>query len=213
MLLLGDRRSLKAAWSIVILTPLVRVGSYYLFPGWRGSLDMMLHTAVDSIMVGCVLALILHKGLPPSIAGGVKSKVALPGALVFLLFVSPLLTHRFKGMYLATMGYTLDAVGAALIILHASVLGLDKSSRPCSFFAATGFHRAIVLRLVPVATAFLDTPEPHLERRLSGRRCLQFWRCLGSHCLIERPFLRLKRKFQPQALQHDLPRPSVEPAH
>ncbi|MGO8698136.1 MAG: acyltransferase family protein [Limisphaerales bacterium] len=213
LLLLGDRRSLKAAWSIVILTPLVRVGSYYLFPGWRGSLDMMLHTAVDSIMVGCVLALILHKGLPPSIAGGVKSKVALPGALVFLLFVSPLLTHRFKGMYLATMGYTLDAVGAALIILHASVLGPDKSL-------------ARVLSLPPLVFIGRLSYGWYLWQQLFLTRLNHTWSgafpvgvvcsfgaALGSHCLIERPFLRLKRKFQPQALQHDLPRPSVEPAH
>lgn len=33
LLLLGNRRSLAAALSIVVLTPFVRVGSYFLFPG------------------------------------------------------------------------------------------------------------------------------------------------------------------------------------
>jgi peptidoglycan/LPS O-acetylase OafA/YrhL len=213
LLLLGNRRSLKAALSIVILTPLIRVGSYYLFPSWRGSLDIMLHTAVDSIMVGCVLALILHKGLPPSIVTRVKSKVALPGALVFLFLISPLLTHRFKGMYQSTIGYTLDAMGVGLIILHASVLGPNKplarvlSLPPLVFIGRLSYSWYLWQQL------FLT----RLNHTWSGAFPISiicsFGAALASHYVVERPFLRLKRKFQPRVLANDLPRPAAQLAH
>jgi peptidoglycan/LPS O-acetylase OafA/YrhL len=212
LLLLGNARSLKAAVAIVVLTPAIRIGSYYLFPGLRGFLDMMLHTAVDSIMAGCVLALVSRDSLPPSVATCVKWKGTLPATLIFLLFVSPLLVHRFKGIYLATVGYTLDAVGAAVIICHVSVLG-------------PGMSPARVLSLPPLVFIGRLSYGWYLWQQLFLTRLNHTWSgsfpasivcsfgvALGSHYLIERPFLRLKKKFQPPLAQPGWPRPMAEPA-
>jgi len=203
LLLLGNARALKAAVAIVVLTPAIRVASYFLLPGLRGSLDMMLHTAVDSIMAGCVLAFLARESLPPALASMLKRKTFLASALIFLLVVSPLLAHRFHGLYLATVGYTLDAVGAAVLIWHVSVVAPGTSLArvlsvpPLVFIGRLSYSWYLWQQL------FL-TPLNHTWSGSfpDGILC-SFSAALGSHYLIEQPCLRLKRKFQPLAAKHE----------
>jgi peptidoglycan/LPS O-acetylase OafA/YrhL len=150
-------------------------------------------------MAGCVLAFMARESLPPAFVSRAKEKGALAGALVFLLFISPLLAHRFKGIYLATVGYTLDAVGAAFIMWHVSVL-------------SPGLFVARVLSLPPLVFIGRLSYGWYLWQQLFLTRLNHTWSssfpasiicsfgvALGSYYLIERPFLRLKKKFQPLA--------------
>lgn len=55
--LLGWRRAGRLALLLPLLLPGLRVLWWLTFPGQRGQLGMMFHTAIDSILIGCAFAL------------------------------------------------------------------------------------------------------------------------------------------------------------
>lgn len=72
----------------------------------------MFHTAIDSILIGCVFALHQQR------LGAWLSRQgwAVPAALVFVFVVSPLLAAGLRP-YRVTVGFGLDAIGCGLLIL------------------------------------------------------------------------------------------------
>ena len=58
LLLLGTRKSSKLAVWVILLSPLSRIATYYLAPNHRSLINGMLHTGLDSIMFGCLLAIL-----------------------------------------------------------------------------------------------------------------------------------------------------------
>lgn len=204
LLLLGNKKSLNLAVILVALMPIIRIGSYFLFPAQRGYLGMMLHTAIDTIMIGCVLALTLHNCSLRPLAVRVNLRVILPIALVFVFLVSPFLNLFFRGGYSITVGFTLDAIGAALLILHAG-------------FLEPGALPAQMLSLPPLVFIGRLSYSWYLWQQLFLTRLNHTWTgsfplsvlcsfgaALASYYLIERPFLRLKHKFSTWNIKNDL---------
>ena len=58
LLLLGTRKSIKVAIWLILLSPPSRIVTYYLAPHHRALVVGMLHSGLDSIMFGCLLALL-----------------------------------------------------------------------------------------------------------------------------------------------------------
>ena len=58
LVFLGTRKSIKLAVWVILLSPVSRVVTYYLAPLHRAQLNGMLHTGLDSIMFGCLLAML-----------------------------------------------------------------------------------------------------------------------------------------------------------
>jgi peptidoglycan/LPS O-acetylase OafA/YrhL len=106
----GIKGAKKWVYALIIVTPLIRVASYFIFPEWRGRLSIMLHTRIDTLMVGCLLALTWEDSIVKKIMNGPWSKLLLNISLFFLLIVSPLLYQKFAGSYLMTIGYSLESV-------------------------------------------------------------------------------------------------------
>jgi hypothetical protein len=57
LLWLGPRRGMRWGALLLIAMPLIRIGSYLLWPGVRAQLSIMSHTSADPIIAGCLLAL------------------------------------------------------------------------------------------------------------------------------------------------------------
>ncbi len=136
LLLLGRRGATYLAAAIIALSPVSRVVSYYLAPSFRGQEGLMLHTRLDTIMFGCLIALVsgtpaFEEILPRLIRSG--RAVAL--GCLFLL-ASPVLEMRFGAKYLWTVGYTLQGIFISLMLLFAV-------RKPLS-----GFGRVLNARLV-----------------------------------------------------------------
>lgn len=53
---LGRRRSLQAAAAYVVVAPLLRIASYFLFPAHRENIDFWFPTVADALACGCLLA-------------------------------------------------------------------------------------------------------------------------------------------------------------
>lgn len=114
----GLQRGRYTALLIVFLCPFVRVLTYFLWPATRVQLGMMLHTAADPLMVGCLVA--LGEG-SPRLENFVRRLSNGRGAAVAALFafvVSPLFYERFEGAYQYSVGLTLEACAIAVLLLY-----------------------------------------------------------------------------------------------
>jgi peptidoglycan/LPS O-acetylase OafA/YrhL len=110
-------RALVAAVALAIWCPVARVGTYFLFPPERGYITMMFHTGADSIMIGCIAALVLQSD---SARNRLRSwgSVGSAAAAAWLLLASPLAGDLLHG-FPVVAGYTLDGLAAAWIISSA----------------------------------------------------------------------------------------------
>jgi peptidoglycan/LPS O-acetylase OafA/YrhL len=130
LLLLGPRRAVWAALTLVVWCPLARVGSYYLFPDQRGALTLMFHTGSDSLMMGCAAALLAAPGGSASGMGWLRARgAAVAGwGAVWLLLISPVAGELIRGFPVA-LGYTLDAAAAAWIVVWSDLAPSPAASR------------------------------------------------------------------------------------
>ncbi len=106
-----------AVWAI-LLSPVLRVGTYALVPSMRDHINMMLHTRLDAIMVGAFLSLAQHQRMFSRTLALLARPVCL--VPVFAYFVAqPFLDVRFGGGFSLPVGFSLDAITCGVVILYA----------------------------------------------------------------------------------------------
>ncbi len=115
--LLIKRYDLRRLLTIVILVvPIIRMASYKFEPYVRDQLHLMFHTGIDTILVGCFLA--MHR---PAIEQRLRPILASQASLTLLLGVVllglPVVEQRLGGYWLATYGATIEAALIALLML------------------------------------------------------------------------------------------------
>lgn len=195
LLLAGPRRAVWVAFALLVWCPIARVGAYFLFPAQRGFTGMMLHTAIDSIMAGCLGALLCHR---PAVKAWLarQSPGWLAAGFAWLLLVSPVLATTLRGEPTA-IGFTLDAVAAT------SVIALLHQGRRTLAHALLGRGFLPVLGLISYSLYLWQQPflapqsfatATEVIVRITGA-CVV---ATGSYFLVEKPFLRLKRRLKPQ---------------
>jgi peptidoglycan/LPS O-acetylase OafA/YrhL len=107
----------KAVIVMVIAMPFLRVITYFLDIKSRGQITMMLHTAGDTILIGCLGAIMEHNERVKSILKRIYSKPFLILlAFIYLLLVNPYLDETFKGAYTITIGLSLRNIVILIII-------------------------------------------------------------------------------------------------
>jgi peptidoglycan/LPS O-acetylase OafA/YrhL len=115
-----SRRTLTwIAAGVIGLEPFIRMTDRVLLPSTRYEIIYMFHTRADMLMFGCLVALLFdnQKFIQASEIAFRKNGPAV--AAIFLLLVSPLLEWKFKGLYLHTVGYSLQGISIALLLLFA----------------------------------------------------------------------------------------------
>ncbi len=119
LVLLGTRKSSKLAVWVILLSPVSRIVTYYLAPGHRALLSAMLHTGLDSIMFGCLLAILWRNPRFNQIVQPLVRGWAAAIAAAFVLVLAPFfLDARFRGSYSLVFGLTLNAICLSLILLY-----------------------------------------------------------------------------------------------
>ena len=115
----SPRTCLRLAGLAVVLSPLSRVLTHALLPGMRDHINFMLHTRLDSMMVGAFLSLSAHQHVFSRVRDALKRPLwLLPVALYFL--AEPTLEAHLRGTFTLTAGFTLDALGCGIVILYAT---------------------------------------------------------------------------------------------
>ncbi|KGO92510.1 acyltransferase family protein [Flavobacterium subsaxonicum] len=108
---------IKIVAVIIILMPIVRIATYFLMPDSRGQLGMMLQTGGDSILVGCLAALLEQNTKFKKVAVKYYSNgylIALSALFIFIL--SPLLNSKLGGTYSVTLGHSINNIFIIILI-------------------------------------------------------------------------------------------------
>jgi peptidoglycan/LPS O-acetylase OafA/YrhL len=119
LLLLGKRWAICCATLLIFISPLSRVLTYFvLSPQNRAVVDRMFHSRIDTIMFGCLTALLWQSNLFERTRRIWESDLCFASAVLFLCCLDPLLDLRFHGRYGLTVGMTLEGVSICLIALY-----------------------------------------------------------------------------------------------
>ena len=131
--LLGKRRSMYAAFGVILLSPLVRLISYFVYPPWRFQVGMLLHTRLDTIMFGCVLALLWDNQRFQRAVESVLRPELFGCCILYLMVVSPLIEPSFRPRFSWLIGYTLHGLLIALVLLYVVKKPLSLPGRALNY--------------------------------------------------------------------------------
>jgi peptidoglycan/LPS O-acetylase OafA/YrhL len=187
MAFFGRRVSFSIAAGVILLSPLSRVATYYFLPQMRGHLNMMLHTHLDTIMMGCLLALALDLKVWQRLMKLALHPAVPVAAVVFLLGLSTPAEHRWSGMYLMTVGISLENIAIGAILLYVvfrdqSLLGKMLNLKPLRHLGAISYSLYLWQQL-------FTGPHTHLFP-LNILWIVAFAEM--SYLLVERPSFRLR---------------------
>lgn len=185
----------RFALAVVLLSPLSRLATYALWPESRGAIGMMLHTAVDPIMLGCYMA--LSEGEPWFVA--LKEKLTsgwlIASVAVFLYIVSPQLDHAFGGAYTLPIGASLEAFGMGMILLWAiqrpeTAVGRILNHPVVAQVGILSYSLYLWQQffLMPANETFLGTFPTNIAATLVAASL--------SYYVVEKGFLKIKERYQ-----------------
>jgi len=190
---LGSRKSARLAVWVILLSPVSRIVTYFLAPHHRALLNAMLHTGLDSIMFGCLLAILWRKErfnalVQPLVRGPVAAVAA-----VFVLILGPVFPeYRFQGSYSLVFGFTLNAICLSLILLYVvrvpnSLAGRLLNTPVLRHFGVISYSIYLWQQMFTGvnATRFF----PWSLAAILGCAELSYW-------LVERPSLRLRERME-----------------
>ena len=188
--------------SVIVLGPFIRILDRIVLPGTRFEIEYMGHTRADMLMFGCLIALYfdddrLRALLAKAIARGVPLMAAL-----FLFIISPVIEMRFGGVYIKTIGYSLQGLSISFIMLY-------LVTRPEGDFGRL-FNSKLAIRVGAISYSLYLWQEMFIgfrEFSVAGslmRIAGAFVAAEISYHFVETPLLRLKRR-----LSEERPRGSM----
>lgn len=194
LVLLKPRRAVALAAGLIVLAPVMRLGMYVLAPQSRGHIPIMLHTRVDALMFGCLAALLFDRAWFQRMLRALYRWRAPALGACFLLFVSPYLTRRLEGAYLLPVGYTLEGAAIILVLLWAiqnadGAVGRVLNLRPVAFIGVMSYSLYLWQQL------FLTRLNTTFTGWFPLNLLFVFLAAGVSYWLIERPCLRLRKRF------------------
>ncbi len=185
---LGVQRGMAVAAAIIVLSPLIRVGTSVLFPAARPGIDETFATVADAIAAGCLLA-----GFRDRLEGFAAYAKFLRSVWFWIV---PLLVYAAHLIPYSLVqwgaGETIMNLGIAVCI-HAFVEFREGfaakvlNSRPLVFVG--GLSYSLYLWQQPFLS---PTPLAPFPWNLG----LAALAALGSYYLVEKPFLALRQRFE-----------------
>jgi peptidoglycan/LPS O-acetylase OafA/YrhL len=191
LMVLGLRRGRWFAVALISLSPISRVGTYFLLPAWRGHIGMMLHTRLDTIMFGCLLALLYDNAQIMSRLDRFLRPSALASATAFLFFLDPILESQFRGYYSLPVGLTLQAISVSFVLLY---VVRKPASIPGHFLNLPVVrHIGVISYGLYLWQQFFTFPGNHLFplNILASVACAEI-----SYRMVERPILRMRDRLE-----------------
>jgi peptidoglycan/LPS O-acetylase OafA/YrhL len=190
----GPKRGKRTALAVVVAAPFIRVGSYFFLPSTRPRVALMLHARADSLMIGALLALAClnedHQRILKRLA---RSWLIPLGSLCFVA-IDTLLTAHFKGAYLLSIGYSLQNLVIALLIAH--VVFYDKTALGRALNNPVVVHVGVIsYGLYLWQQLFLTTRNTTFTGAFPLNILCAFLTAELSYHLLEKPFLRLRKRF------------------
>lgn len=198
VVLFSVKRAKWLAITAVLLEPILRVSTHFLVPSLRGHMGPMLPWAIDPLMFGAAGALWWGNLEFERLTSRIKGLLIPWSAAVFLFFLSPLAAKWLGNPYTWTVQPTLESTAILMLLIWLvrypnSTLGKIFNCRAAVWMGTLSYSLYLWQQL------FL-TP---LNNTWSGRFPINFLCCFAvaafSYFVIERPFLRIKRRFEKPA--------------
>jgi peptidoglycan/LPS O-acetylase OafA/YrhL len=195
VLLQGRRLVIRASGVIIVLMPPVRVLSYFLFPSLRGLEYYLIYGWLDTMMVGCLLALLNRQEPFRRLKARFLNWQTALGMAVVAFYLNPALVAALPKPWTGLYALALYPFVAAVCI--AGVL-LFVVEHPHSLGGR--FLNLTWLRWIGVMSYSLYLWQQlflseHLHLLPYGYVFLLL-ASLSSYWLVEQPFLRLRTKFE-----------------
>jgi peptidoglycan/LPS O-acetylase OafA/YrhL len=184
----------KVVLVFLVAAPFFRISSYLSGHAFMEThVYSMLHTRADSLMFGCLLALLAGTTTLERIYMATKRCVWI--CPVFFFLVSPFLTRRFGGAYIYTVGFSLEGAAIALTLLwlvrnDRSAVGRILNSRILVHVGLISYSLYIWQQL------FLHPNNTSLFGRFPLNLCFLVIAAELSYFALERRCLELRRKFE-----------------
>ena len=198
LFLLKPRRGAWVALALICVMPVIRVVSYQLFPEQRGQLTMMLHTGADSLMFGCLLAILMKHHKTDKIVAYFASPFWPIFAALFVWIISPVIADqlpgRLAGGYANTLGRTLTGFSMAFLIAWllknpGCLGGRWLTSKPAVHIGVLSYSIYLWQQL------FLTPLNKTWTGQFPYNLGCAYAAALLCHYFVEKPFLKLKNRF------------------
>jgi len=194
----------KVAGALIIAGPFSRIITH--FEGgafYAGHSGFLLHTRVDTLMFGCLCALLEGtEALERTYRAVAKLTWVFP---IFALILSPMLRQRFGDRYLFVLGYTLEGFGIAATMLwlvrnSTSFVGRILNSRILVSIGVLSYSLYLWQQL------FLNPGNTSVTGRFPLNLLCVAAAATLSYYVVERPFLQYRTKFgsKPISVARDL---------
>jgi peptidoglycan/LPS O-acetylase OafA/YrhL len=117
--ILRPSRALYMAIGLILVEPFVRVATFVYIPSLResGKISAMFQTRIDTIMFGCLIALLWRHPDFKRLADRYLRAPAFYASIVFLLCVNPFLNIWFRVMYHA-FWLTLEGATLSIVLIY-----------------------------------------------------------------------------------------------
>ena len=198
---------IKICLGIVLLMPLIRIGVYFAIPSVRGQINNMLFTAGDSIMLGCLVALLEKSKYWERLYRFLTDKRVVVLSVLYIFIADPLLDHRIGGAYQLVAGISITNIGIASLIIWS----INKQTKWHSllnvrFIATIGVLSYSIyiwqqlFLFVQVKWMFIEIGETKFYlNQFPQNIILVILVSCASYYLYEKQFLKLKERFNKKA--------------
>ena len=154
---------------------------------------------VDHLFIGCLLAVLLKRGVLNNFWSAITRQTAAPVITLLALVASIALNYRFHFPYKYLVGFSLDPVLIAIVLVQVVALGnawlwswlnwpitrhIGRVSYPMYLYH--GLANDLALRVLRGRTLWVVAPAAVVIGTLFAS---------ASYFIVEKPFLRLKSKF------------------
>lgn len=206
VVLLGWRRSTFLAVAVLVISPLLRIGVWYLLPEFRGIITKAFPTICDAIATGCVLACLRDRlSASPRYLAFLQSPAFLVVPLL-ILASNAFASHTRPDLLI---GHSIRNIGIALCIdwclrnAHSAV-GRFLNLRPMVWVGTLSYSLYLWQQI------FLNRNSDAFYCAFPLNVILAFTLAALSYYLVERPFLRARVRLFPDAA-HPRPTPAAMP--
>jgi peptidoglycan/LPS O-acetylase OafA/YrhL len=197
MAFMNVRRDLlkRIVLAIILIMPIVRVLTYFAMPECRGDIKLMLHTGGDTILIGCLGALIEDKIFSNRLTNRIiTTNYCVAFLLLFVFVISPMLSAKFHGAYTLLFGMGLENVAVLFLLLWAihvpSFAARILNSKVLAHIGVLSYSLYIWQQLIlsnKLSYSFSGFPQNII---------LVFILAAFSYYVIEKPVLKLKDRFK-----------------
>lgn len=187
---------IKLVIAIILMMPVIRVATYFLMPGSRGQINMMLHTGGDSILVGCLGAMMESSRIfKEKWKKQLSNNLLIIPAAFFLFVLSPIVSKFYlKGAYSLTIGQSVSNL-CIMIMIFWSIYIPSK--------VADLLNSKILVRIGVLSYSlyiwqqlFLTDKTDSWLNKFPQNLVIVFIVAFISYYIVEKPILNLKKRFQ-----------------